>query len=399
MSDGSLVPWFQSMMGLRKSKTGITVGAYEALGIEIFYSCIRRIATDLSTIQIQVIRTNIRDGRVIHTSKPDHPAYTLINRVSSEADTSVTMWERVIAYALFLGRGAALIVRDKNSKPIELKYLKPSDYSEMVDVYGRPVYYVVNGVGNVMPDDMLVIRNFIGINPVTQFNDLLGLNISAEQYAAMYFANGGSTEGYIATPTNLSETQVVNVRDRWKNARTNGQTPVLEYGLEYKVVNGRPVDSELNVTRESTARRICAIFNVPPQFVQVESMYKYESVEALTKYYQAHVLRPWAKKIQAELSMKLLRYDERNSTYFEYDLDEINTAITSSRWDAYEKGLKNGVLSINDVREMEGLNPIEGGEINTVQVNQIALKYMEDYSKKITTEGPTTGAAANNNNQ
>ncbi len=45
--------------------------------------------------------------------------------------------------------------------------------------------------------------------------------------------------------------------------------------------------------------------------------------------------------------------------------------------------LQNGVLSINEVRQEEQLNPIEGGDIHTVQVNQIALDKLEAYSESI----------------
>ena len=45
--------------------------------------------------------------------------------------------------------------------------------------------------------------------------------------------------------------------------------------------------------------------------------------------------------------------------------------------------LQAGVLSINEVRAEEELNPIAGGEVHTVQINQIALNKLEDYSEAI----------------
>jgi hypothetical protein len=49
--------------------------------------------------------------------------------------------------------------------------------------------------------------------------------------------------------------------------------------------------------------------------------------------------------------------------------------------------IKAGVISINEARAAEDLNAVDGGSIHTVQVNQIALNSLEDYSKKISSDG------------
>jgi hypothetical protein len=60
--------------------------------------------------------------------------------------------------------------------------------------------------------------------------------------------------------------------------------------------------------------------------------------------------------------------------------------------DYVDKMLKNGVFNRNEVRKWERLNPIDGGEIYTVQVNQIALNHFEDYSEKIATQSEAAPA-------
>jgi hypothetical protein len=48
--------------------------------------------------------------------------------------------------------------------------------------------------------------------------------------------------------------------------------------------------------------------------------------------------------------------------------------------------LQAGVISINEARSKEDLNPVAGGDIHTVQVNQIALEQFGAYSQKIANE-------------
>jgi len=44
-------------------------------------------------------------------------------------------------------------------------------------------------------------------------------------------------------------------------------------------------------------------------------------------------------------------------------------------------------MSINEVRAREELNPVAGGDVHTVQVNQIALDRLEAYSDNISKDG------------
>jgi len=52
--------------------------------------------------------------------------------------------------------------------------------------------------------------------------------------------------------------------------------------------------------------------------------------------------------------------------------------------------LQNGWMSINEVRQRESLNPVQGGNVHTVQVNTLALDRLEAYSDKISKDEQQT---------
>lgn len=58
-----------------------------------------------------------------------------------------------------------------------------------------------------------------------------------------------------------------------------------------------------------------------------------------------------------------------------------------SRAAFYTQMLQNGVLNINEVRQKEDMNPTEGGDTHVVQVNQLALNKLQDYSEKLASNG------------
>jgi phage portal protein BeeE len=55
----------------------------------------------------------------------------------------------------------------------------------------------------------------------------------------------------------------------------------------------------------------------------------------------------------------------------------------------YREMTQIGALSINEVRMKEEMNPVDGGDTHTVQVNQIALDRLGAYSDKISSDGTT----------
>jgi uncharacterized protein (UPF0179 family) len=56
----------------------------------------------------------------------------------------------------------------------------------------------------------------------------------------------------------------------------------------------------------------------------------------------------------------------------------------AARANYYHTLLSDGVLSINEVRELEDRNAVQNGDLHLCQVNQIPLESMLEYAKQIT---------------
>ena len=74
-----------------------------------------------------------------------------------------------------------------------------------------------------------------------------------------------------------------------------------------------------------------------------------------------HTISPWTKRIEQEIDRKLIQSRERPQIYSHFNLNDLYRGDMQSRADFYTKMLNNGVLSINEVREKEGMNePMAG---------------------------------------
>jgi len=95
----------------------------------------------------------------------------------------------------------------------------------------------------------------------------------------------------------------------------------------------------------------------------------YSNVEQSQQSYVQNTLNGLATKIEQELERVLLFDDERDQYRIAFDFDSILRGDLKSRMEAMQIGLLNGVFSINEVREREGLEAIAGGDEHRVPMN------------------------------
>ena len=68
-------------------------------------------------------------------------------------------------------------------------------------------------------------------------------------------------------------------------------------------------------------------------------------------------------------------------------MNDLYRGDLAARTNFYQQMLQSGVMNINEVRGKEQMNPVDGGDQHTIQINQIALDRLGDYSEKVSTDG------------
>ena len=158
---------------------------------------------------------------------------------------------------------------------------------------------------------------------------------------------------------------------------------MLPFGFKYSRISISPDEAQFIQTRKFQAEEICRIFSVPPTLVQLESQTTYNNVEQQNLQFARHTVSPWTKRIEQEIDRKLIQDRERPQLYAKFNLNDLYRGDMQSRADFYTKMLQNGVMNINEIRSREELNPTTGGDVHTVQINQIALSSLQAYSDKV----------------
>ena len=104
-----------------------------------------------------------------------------------------------------------------------------------------------------------------------------------------------------------------------------------------------------------------------------------------------HTIIPWTKRIQQEIDRKLIPSFDRPAVYSKFNLNDLYRGDMDARAGFFTQMLQAGVMSINEVRSEEDKNPIKNGDVHLVQVNQISLDKIEDYSDSISNNNTNEG--------
>lgn len=388
--DPATLPHEIGIFGATHSKVNVTEKT--AMGVSAVYAAVYKIATTVAQCTVELYqRQNGRMGPAV-----DHPAYNLVRYKPNEYQTAFTFWETLVANAVAGGRAYAHIERGVDGYPIALRPIPKWDVEEK-EYNGQPVY-VVRNFGAVAHSDMFVLSNLHGLSPISLHAENIGLSIAATTFGAGYFGNGGTPPGMIASDAPLQAEQREHLVDLYRKQTNEGPaTLMLPFGVRYHRIGITADEAQFIQTRKFQAEEIARIFGVPPNMLGLDGHSTYNNVEQNAIAFGRYTVMPWINRVIAELDDKLLMGWERADHYHQANVMELYRADAKTRAEYYKTMLDTGVMSRDEIRQRENLNPIgseAGGTLHTVQVNQIALEHMGAFSEKMSK--PNENGANNN---
>ena len=213
--------------------------------------------------------------------------------------------------------------------------------------------------------------------------------MAADTYAASYFGNAANPGGIIEVPGELTEEQAGTIGRDWNITHSGpyraGKIGVLTGGAQFKPLSLNAQDAQLLDTRRFGLEEVARLFRVPISLLghPVAGAMSFASVEAQNLSFVQHSLRPLLERIEQALSSLLPEKDG----FVKFNLDALLRGTTIERYDAYTKGLREGFLSLNDVRAIEDLSPLgEAGDQYRVPLQNIDAADAKDVGLKLRTE-------------
>jgi HK97 family phage portal protein len=336
---------------------------------------------------------------------------TWVNKPNAES-TRMEFLEQVLASLNLRGNAYILTVRDEIGEVVELYCINPESVRIVRKGPNEPLVYEVTikeydpaggtytqdynqKVMVLSKDELLHIPlfklpgSFYGLGPIEAARITLGAAMAADTYAASYFGNAANPGGIIEVPGEMTEEQATNIGRDWNITHSGpyraGKIGVLTGGASFKPLALNAADAQLLDTRRFGLEEVARLFRVPISLLghPVAGAMSFASVEAQNLSFVQHSLRPLLERIEQALSSLLPEQDG----FVKFNLDALLRGTTIERYDAYTKGLREGFLSLNDVRSVEDLSPLgEAGDQYRVPLQNIDAADAKDVGLKLRTE-------------
>ncbi|EEW2435623.1 MULTISPECIES: phage portal protein [Enterobacteriaceae] len=366
------------------SSSGKVVTADKAIQLSAVWACVRLLSESISTLPLKIY---VRQPDGSRKAATDHPAYSILcRRPNSEMTPSRFMLMVVASICL---RGNAFIEKKFiANRLVSLVPLLPQNMVVKRLTTGALEYkYTENGSERVIPvKNIMHIRGFgldgvCGMMPMKTGRDVIGSAMAVEESAAKIFEQGLQSSGFLTAEQALNDEQRERLRKymaKFTGSKNAGKIMVLEGGLKYQGVTMNPEDAQMLESRSFSIEEICRWFRVPPFMVghTTKQSSWASSLEGMNLQFLTHTLRPLLVNIEQEIGRCLL--DSDDDVFAEFSVEGLLRADSAGRAAYYTSALQNGWMSRNDVRRLENMPPIEGGDIYTVQLNLTQLKNLEN---------------------
>lgn len=343
---------------------GVTVNNDVAMRVTSVFAAIRLRSENIASLPKQVSKSTIRGIEAVS----NHPVSCLIRKRPNSYMNIFNFWECMNASMDGWGNAYAIIERDSHGDPVAMHPVLPSEMN--VCIRNRQKYFRVYGsslgLDGVYRNEevchfMLTTLNGIkGLNPIEYNAISIAKGIAATKFGAEFYKKGGNIRAVLEADGSMSDTEFENFMKHFKESSRNYETPFLEYGIKYKQVGISPISAQLLQTEIFSIQDIARIFNVPPHMLGEMSRATFSNVEHQTIQFTIFSLRPSVKRIETEIENKLFFEGETDELSVKFDLNGLMRGDTNSRSEWYRTSIQNGILSRNEVRQMEGYPRIEG---------------------------------------
>lgn len=377
------------------SYTGKNVSEISSLQISAVWACVRILSGAVAKTPFLTYRRV--DGSGKHLA-PDHYLYSILKQSANPfmsafrfkrlMQTWVLLWGNAYAEMEINGRGQITALwpwrPDRTRVTVignDLVYTYQMDSGETVS---RPSSLMFHLRG-------LEVDGFMGLSPIAQARQSLGLALAAEEFGAKFFGNNGRPGMVLKHPGKLSDLARKNLIEGWeamhKGLQGSHRMGVLEEGMEIQEISIPPEDAQFLVTRKFQISEIARWYGVPLHKLAELDKATNNNIEHQGLEFVQDSCADWFSNWEQECEHTMLSQRERGSIVLGFDPSNLTKGDFKSTAEGLAIARQNGFVNADEGREKLGMNPIgeeAGGQKYIVQLN------MQELNKVGTAADPNT---------
>lgn len=378
------------------SKAGISINWKTVLQYSTAQACIRVIAEDIAQLPFAIYRTLPAGGSEQVAS---HPAHKLIKSKPNADQTAFEMREQ-IGMHLVLTNNAYVWKNIIRGQVVELLPFEPH-LVRPIRKKSETTYELTleDGKKTTVPNSEIwhlrgpSWNGWQGLDGVRLMRETIGLALALEGHGSRMFSNGATVGGILSTDAQLTKEQSSALRESWESRQTGGEnaykTAVMWGGMKWAPMATPNDSAQFLETRRFQVEEACRHFKVLPIMVgHADKAATYASAEQMVLIHLRQTLGPWLTRIEQSANCNLLTDKELAEGYFtKFTRNALLAMTAQARAEFYSKMYGIGSLNPNEIRQLEDMNPYQGGEkyrvpLNMIDPNEISNNGVTDGSAK-----------------
>lgn len=351
---------------------GVAVNAGNAMRVAAVYACVRIRSGVVANMPLHIKRRV--DARTREDAS-DHALWSIFRRKPNRWQTPSQFKRMLTAHLLLRGNAYALIVRSrgnvqaliplhpdrvecKQNDDLSLRYIYTRKDGRRIELQQSEMFHLVG----------LTLDGIHGVSVITYARETIGLSLAMEEHGATVFKNGARVSVVLKHPQKLGKEGLEFLRSSLDDYRAGGESEgkalILEEGMDVERLAMTAQDAEWIESRKFTRGDIAMFFGVPPHMIgDTEKSTSWgtgidSQTQGFVTFSAEDDLTTWEETINRDLVAA-----NDNDIYARFNRSALVKGDIKVRWEAHVKALQWGVMSPNEVRALEDLNPRAGGDI------------------------------------
>ena len=337
-----------------------------------------RIATATSEVKWRLYKGSERSER---SQVAKHPILDLLD-YTNEFQTGQEIIELTQLHMDLAGKAYWYVPRNKGGRPAEI-WVMPPHLMKVVPGTDRLVAgYVYHGAEDIPFNTDEIIR-FPMPDPLNQlggvgFAQAAAVILDTQDYATRwnrnFFWNSARPDAVLESETQLTEEQFEQLRSAWAS-RHEGlprahKIGILEGGIKYRQVSLSQKDMDFGLLQKQTLEAVMFTFGIPLSVMGVSENVNRANAEAGEYTFARWLIKPRLTRIKNKLNEQLLPMFS-GTKGLELDFEEIVPETIEQKRQLAESGIKSGYMTINEARQMQGLDPVPQGNVFLIPFNMM----------------------------
>ncbi len=334
------------------------------------YSCVAAISDEIAAINL-ILYKRTKKGL---TEIDDHALLDLLYRVN-DFTTKFDHWWLTQQYLELTGEAPWLLSRGGDGLPIAMYLLRPDKLTIKFDkenIIGSYIYEITPQHKEVFKAEDIImlkypnaIRPFRGKGTLEAAAETVQLDTYAEKWNVNFFYNAARPDAILSTAKAMTQTQMDRLYKQWskkfQGIDKSAKVAILENGLEYKQMQLSQKDMDFLDQQRFSRDKIFSIFRVPKAVIAISDNVNMANAETHAYAFSRWTIKPKMIRIIEQLNEFLVpMFGDDLFLDFEDPVPE-NVDMKVKK---YKEALgPSGYMTINEVREIEGLEEVEGGDV------------------------------------